>query len=69
MTFLTVPQAVKKGPVSRAQLRRMISNGTAPGYFAGTRFYVNYDRLLEMLNESTSAQKAESGEKATLKAD
>lgn len=55
--FLTVTQAVERGPVSRTQLRRMIHNGTAPGYFAGTRFYVNYDRLLEMLNASTSRVK------------
>lgn len=63
MKFETVKQTVQQCHISENLLRRMIKQGTAPGYFSGTRFYVNVDKLMAMLDNSTAAtaQEVEAG--------
>lgn len=44
--FVTISQASKMGVASVYTLRLMLKRGELPGYFAGTRFYINLDKLL-----------------------
>lgn len=59
MRFETVNKTVKSEHVSENLLRGMIRQGTCPGYYSGNRFYVNVDKLLEMLNQSTARRNCE----------
>lgn len=47
--FRTMTQVEKMGIITRYTMRLMLKAGTLPGYYAGTRFYVNLDKLLEQL--------------------
>ena len=47
--FVTIVQASKRGVASVYTLRLMLKRGELPGYFAGTRFYINLDKLLEQI--------------------
>ena len=47
--FVTIVQASKMGVASVYTLRLMLKRGELPGYFAGTRFYINLDKLLEQI--------------------
>ena len=53
--FVTITQAAKMGVMSVYSLRLMLKQGQLPGYYAGTRFYINLDRLLEQLENGNSA--------------
>ncbi len=48
--YLTIRQTAKKGPYSEPQLRKMLRIGELPGFYSGTRFYVNYELLMEQLD-------------------
>ena len=47
--FVTIVQAHKMGIMSVYSLRLMLKRGELPGYYAGTRFYINLDKLLEQI--------------------
>ncbi len=47
--FRTMTEIASTGLISRYAMRLMLKAGTLPGYYAGTRFYVNLDKLLEQL--------------------
>ena len=51
--FLTIRQAAKCGPLPEHRLRVMKAEGRLPGFAAGTRWYVDYNKLLEMLDRMT----------------
>lgn len=54
MLFLTVSQTAKHENITMYKLRNMIHRGECPGFYSGSRFYVNVDRLREILDRSTS---------------
>lgn len=47
--FVTIRQAHALGLASVYSLRQMLKRGELPGYYAGTRFYINLDELVEKL--------------------
>lgn len=49
--FPSIREAAKRGPLSEYCLRLMLKQGKLPGVFSGKKFLVNYDRLLEQLEE------------------
>lgn len=48
--YLTIKQTARKGPYSEYRLRKMLRAGELPGFYSGTRFYVNYELLMEQLD-------------------
>lgn len=38
-------------PIGVGTLRRLVKTGRCPGFYSGTRFYVNYEALIEMLKK------------------
>lgn len=49
--FFSIRKSAKLGPLSEYCLRLMLKQGRLPGVYSGRKFLVNYDRLLELLNE------------------
>lgn len=48
--MLTIREAAREGPLSEYALRLMLKQGQLPGILIGTKYLVNYDRLLLQLN-------------------
>ena len=50
--FLTIRQAAARPdcPVSEGTLRRMVKNGEVPGFYSGSRFYINFSQFLEWID-------------------
>ena len=46
----TIRQTARLGIMSVYALRLRLAQGTLPGYFAGSRFYVNLDKLIAEMN-------------------
>lgn len=56
----TINKTAELGVMSEYSLRLMLKRGELPGYYAGTRFYVNIDRLIEMMGgDSAPVTRAE----------
>ena len=53
--YLTINQAAAAGPLAEFRIRQMVKQGNCPGFYAGSRFYVNYPALLEMLDAACKA--------------
>ena len=53
--FPSIREAARRGPVSEYCLRLMLKQGNLPGIYSGRKFLVNYDLLLEQLNEGVNA--------------
>lgn len=49
MNYITINSAAKKGPFPEFRLRKWLKEGRLPGFYAGNRFYVNYDLLMQMI--------------------
>lgn len=49
--FPSIRETARLGPLSEHCLRLMLKQGNLPGVYSGKKFLVNYDRLLEQLNE------------------
>lgn len=61
--FLTIRETAKTGILSEHHLRIMEKQGRLPGVRVGNRFKVNFDLLVDQLNqESTNEAKAASGQ-------
>ncbi len=59
MKYETIRQASKRPDLpNECALRRMVKTHECPGFFSGTRFYVDTEKLLEKL-ESMSAANTE----------
>lgn len=58
--YLTIHQTAKKGPCSEPQLRKMLKIGELPGFYSGTRFYVNYELLMELLDRESRSRMRQS---------
>lgn len=52
--FPGIREAARRGPLSEYCLRLMLKQGNLPGVFSGRKFLVNYERLLEQLEEVKS---------------
>lgn len=48
--MLTIREAAREGPLSEYALRMLQKQGQLPGILIGTKYLVNYDRLLLQLN-------------------
>lgn len=55
--FLTIRQAAAdpRCPLREGTLRAMVKRGEVPGFYSGTRFWVNIDELLTSLTERSTA--------------
>ncbi len=53
MELLTINQAAKKIGLPHNALRIMLHEGRLPGFYVGTRYYVNYDLLVETIYETS----------------
>ena len=49
MEFISMRETERRGPLSRRQLDSMRRAGQLPGFFAGSRFLVNYTALMQLL--------------------
>ena len=63
MQFLTINQTAKAIGLPHTCLRAMQAQGKLPGFYAGSRWYVNVDMLREQL-EKDSRPAAEKNEEA-----
>ena len=50
-TMMTIRQAAATGILPEAALRRMVKDGTIPAIYSGTKAFINFDRLCEMLSQ------------------
>lgn len=57
MELITITEAGRRGPLKPWRLREMQKQGKLPGVRAASRFYVNYELLLQQL-EAESARNA-----------
>ena len=52
MKFETINQAAKRADLPNAgAIRRMVKRHECPGFYSGSRFYVNVDALKEKLDK------------------
>lgn len=54
--FPSIRVAAKRGPLSEYCLRLMLKQGVLPGVYSGRKFLVNYEKLIEQLDEEVNAQ-------------
>ena len=50
MEFLTIRQTAARGVVSEHFLRQLVAQGSCPGFYAGKKYLINFDALLELLD-------------------
>ena len=55
MPFLTIRRAAAEVGLPHTLLRKMLSEHRLPGFYAGTRYYVNVDLLREQLESASRA--------------
>ena len=54
-TFLAPAKAAKATQIPETHIRRMIKQGTCPGFYSGNRFMVNTEALVALLAAQTAA--------------
>ena len=62
MRFLTINQTAKEIGLPHTCLRAMQAQGKLPGFYAGSRWYVNVDMLREQLENDSRPAAERSGE-------
>lgn len=62
MQFLTINQTAKAIGLPHTCIRAMVANNSAPGFYAGSRFYVDVDMLREQLEAECRANAGMGGE-------
>ena len=50
--MLTIREAAAAGPLTEYALRLLLKQGKLPGVQIGTKFLLNYDKLITQLNEN-----------------
>ena len=50
-TMMTIRQVAATGVLPEAALRRLVKDGTIPAIYSGTKAFINFDRLCEMLSQ------------------
>lgn len=53
--FPSIRETAKRGPLSEYCLRLMLKQNSLPGVYSGKKFLVNYEKLIEQLNEEVNA--------------
>ena len=53
MRFMTINQTAQAVGLPHTCLRSMLATGNLPGFYAGTRFYVNVDQFREKLEQDS----------------
>ena len=53
--MMTIRQAAATGILPEAALRRLVKDGTIPAIYSGTKAFINFDRLCEMLSRVGAA--------------
>lgn len=53
--MMTIRQTAATGILPEAALRRMVKDGTIPAIYSGTKAFINFDRLCEMLSRLGAA--------------
>ena len=48
--LLTIRQTAKRGPLTEHRLRLLQKQNRLPGFFAGNRFLVHFNKLIELLD-------------------
>ena len=56
--YQTIRQTVRSEGIPETALRRMVKAGKIPGFYSGTRFYVNVAKLREQLAQPNAKQTA-----------
>lgn len=59
--FLTIREAAGLLHISHDRIRAWQKQGLVPGFFAGTRFYVNYPRFKEQLEAGKIGARPQGG--------
>ena len=54
--FPSIREAARRGPVSEYLLRLWLKQGKLPGIYSGRKFLVNYEKLIEQLNDGAVTQ-------------
>ena len=49
--FMTIRETARTGILPETCLRRMVKQGTLPGFYSGVKFLVNYTALVEKLSK------------------
>ena len=49
--MLTIREAAKVGPLTEHALRILLRQGDLPGIYVGTKFLINHDALVRMLDQ------------------
>lgn len=55
--YLTIRQCARRGPLPEHALRQLKARGRLPGVYSGTRYYVNYFKLLEQLDRESEIKR------------
>lgn len=56
--FKTIRKTAATGIVPESFLRSLVAQGKCPGIYSGNRFLVNFDALIEQLDNESRQQKA-----------
>lgn len=48
-TMMTIRQVAKTGILPEAAIRRMVKDGTIPAIYSGSKAFINFDTLCNML--------------------
>ena len=56
MSIITIRPFSRKHNIPENLLRSMVKRGTLPGFFEGTRFYINERLALEMLDRMSKRE-------------
>lgn len=59
MTLNTIRSEAKLGFVPEYRLREMLRKGELPGFYAGSRYYVHHELLMEKLEADCRANMGE----------
>ena len=62
MKFCTISETARQTGVKEFRLRQWKSQGRLPGYFAGSRYYINVDLLEAMLADECRRNAGREGE-------
>lgn len=55
--FLTIRQAAMIVGLSHSRIRQWVKDGQVPGFYSGTRFYVNMPKFRKALDAGTVGRK------------
>lgn len=51
MKYLSIPQVARELGVPLTTIRRLVKTGKCPGFYSGNKFYINFEKFVETLDE------------------